>query len=82
MAQCPKCSRPITHVIIEPVLIGPAESPEQWRGLTYSCRQCHAILSVGPDLAAVQEDTVAMVAQTIGESESRLAALLKRRTKN
>jgi hypothetical protein len=84
MALCPnpRCGQPITSVLIEPVFMGPREIPQQWRGLSYSCRLCGAILSVGPDPAAVQDDTVELVAQKIAEAESRLSALVKRRSKS
>jgi hypothetical protein len=79
MANCPKCGLVVTSVTLEPIAIGPADIPTGlWNGVAYSCRNCFTILSVGPDPAAVQDDTVSLISQKIAESENRLLATLQR----
>jgi hypothetical protein len=45
--------------------------------VAYSCDACLAVLTVGPDPEAVQQDTINAISQKIDE----LAALVKRQTK-
>ena len=60
MAQCPQCSHTIRDVLIEPVFAdyrNIAQQWQQWRGVTYSCRYCQSVLSIGSEPVAVQDDT-------------------------
>jgi len=69
MNKCPSCSKPVRSAQIDDVSIG------QWRGVSYSCPSCAAILSVAIDPVALKADTVSGVAAKLASLESQLANL-------
>jgi hypothetical protein len=55
-SKCPKCEKPVDHVNARAMPI--QASTKQWRGVSYDCPHCHAILSVALDPAAFKEEFV------------------------
>jgi uncharacterized protein with PIN domain len=64
--KCPKCDRLLTNVLVEEIKVNVGFSPT-WRGASFVCPYCHAILSVGIDPIALQEDIVKEVLQGLGK---------------
>jgi hypothetical protein len=64
MANCPKCEVPVFAVDIEAVTLS-AENGLTWRGLSYGCQQCKALLSVSIDPTALGEDIAASVVEAL-----------------
>jgi len=54
--KCPKCDKPITDVIIEPVKARARDA--QFNGISYVCPSCRAVLSVSIDLLALKNDVL------------------------
>jgi len=56
--KCPKCKKTLTKTSIEDVVIY-VRTQARWRGLSYLCQNCKAVLSVGIDPIALKNDIVA-----------------------
>ena len=57
--KCPKCDKTVTKVIAEPVEIGTGPMGKDkfaYRGVSYACSSCRAVLSVSIDPAALLAD--------------------------
>lgn len=54
--QCPKCEKQVTRVKCEGITVD--VSGGGWKGISYSCPWCHAILSVAIDPIAIKADIV------------------------
>jgi hypothetical protein len=68
----------LTHVTMEEIFIGSEEVPTAFRGVSYSCQACLTVLGVGPDPAAVQDDTVEKVCQRIEADLVQVHAAIER----
>lgn len=54
---CPKCSSIITKVHVEYMSVHEGFTPA-WKGVSFVCPLCHAILGVGIDPVALKAETV------------------------
>lgn len=57
LGKCPKCNRAISAVNIEYVDVK-LQHKKKWKGVSYSCPSCDAVLSVGIDPVALKTDTI------------------------
>jgi hypothetical protein len=66
MVKCGFCNEDLASVDIEAItLTAPMGTP--YRGLSYSCPKCRAVLSVGPDPQVLQDESVAALLAALRE---------------
>lgn len=53
---CPHCQTIISHATVEPITINSGE--ESYKGVTYFCPHCRAVLTVSMDQIALNADLV------------------------
>jgi hypothetical protein len=72
--KCPACESLIDRVFFDSVNVMPGLfSDRGWKGITYLCPYCQAVLGVGIDPVALKTDTVSEVA---GQVQTSLAPIL------
>jgi hypothetical protein len=59
MNKCPKCDKIVTHVNLTAVEV--IAGADRWKGVSYGCPWCYAVLSVSIDPIALKTDIVAEV---------------------
>ena len=64
--ECPKCEKGMPHVKMQAVELKLSGSRRAFRGLSYQCPHCDAILSVGYDPLAIQADTISEIVKRLG----------------
>jgi hypothetical protein len=63
MGICPHCGENLTSVETEPIML--LFGLKEFRGVSFSCANCHAVLSVGPDPVAVRSDLVQALVEAL-----------------
>jgi hypothetical protein len=63
-ATCPYCQRPIASAKVENIKINGVGS--EYKGVSYSCPSCHAVLSVSMDQIALNVDLVKRLLKALG----------------
>jgi hypothetical protein len=63
--KCPYCGSAVLAVVLNEVSV--LALATNWRGVTYSCQACSAVLSVGIDPIAVKADLVDEIAARLRE---------------
>lgn len=56
MAQCLKCTNPLSSVNLENIRI--KARPHDWSGVAYVCPVCETVLGIGIDPVSLKTDTV------------------------
>jgi hypothetical protein len=54
---CPKCETTVRNVVIEDVDVHVGFTPS-WKGISYLCPSCRAVLSVAIDPVALKSDII------------------------
>ncbi len=57
VGKCPKCDSMVRNVKIEDVTVNVGFSPA-WKGVSYLCSSCNAVLSVQIDPVALKTDII------------------------
>ena len=55
--KCPKCDKTITNVKIEDVKVSVGFTPK-WKGISYLCPSCNAVLGIQIDPLAVRNEII------------------------
>jgi uncharacterized protein with PIN domain len=63
--KCPKCEKTVSKVRLEAVDVNVGFTKE-YRGVSYCCVGCGAVLGVGIDPVALMNDTVSKTMQRLG----------------
>lgn len=58
LAKCPKCEQSLVFGVNINEVDGFIGGQSKWRCVAYSCRSCHATLSVQMDPIAIKADTI------------------------
>lgn len=58
--KCPKCETTVSSVALEDVTVNVGFQP-RWRGVSFCCPTCRAVLGVGIDPVALKADIVGEV---------------------
>lgn len=66
MGICPHCPEPVVNVDAEPITI--TFGLKTWRGLSFSCPHCHAVLTVEVDPASIRNDLVQALVEALHPS--------------
>jgi hypothetical protein len=69
MSKCPHCGKFVSSVSLNDVTIG------DWRGVSYSCPLCFAVLSIAIDPVALKSDTIDGVAAELKTVHEKLDAI-------
>jgi len=64
--KCPHCDKTISHAKAEPIDIRVGTTAE-YKGISYYCPFCHAVLSVGMDPLALNQNLVNRLMQALGK---------------
>ena len=64
MNKCPSCGKAIIYVDLQDIEIN-AQSPNRWRGISYCCPLCRAVLGVSIDPVALKADMIAGVTEAV-----------------
>lgn len=64
MSTCPHCDQRITHVDFEAITLS-SETMTTFRGSSYSCPHCHAVLTVGVDPVSQRDDLLEALVQVL-----------------
>jgi len=62
-AKCPKCDKMLSSVRLQAIRLDGTH--HYWKGLSYLCPLCGAVLNVGYDPIALQADTVSDVVREV-----------------
>ena len=66
--QCPKCDATVTHVILESTDIHvQLLKPHQWKGVSYLCPHCRAVLGIQIDPIALKADLLKGIKKLLQE---------------
>ena len=65
--KCPKCDQIVTKVQLEAVDVFVGFHAE-YKGVSYLCPHCRAVLGVGIDPVALMNDTVSKTIQRLGKA--------------
>ncbi len=65
IGKCPKCDKTVTSVRLEDVEVT-VGFESRWRGITYCCPWCSAVLSVQIDPVALKTDIIQGIADRLG----------------
>lgn len=68
--KCPKCGEVVSSVRIEDVDVS-LSSQITWRGVSYCCPSCNAVLSVQIDPVALKTDIINVIMEEIGKRPRR-----------
>lgn len=68
---CPKCDKHITDVESEEVSVSVGFSP-RWRGISYYCPHCNAILGVSVNPHLMRDEIVARVTDALANMQGAL----------
>ena len=63
-ATCPHCQRTIASATVENIKINGVGS--EYKGVSYSCPSCHAVLSISMDQIALNVDLVKRLLKALG----------------
>ncbi len=63
--KCPKCEKVVRSAFVEPLDIKEGLQ-SRWRGVSFSCEHCRAVLSVGIDPIAIKSDIVKDLLKALG----------------
>jgi hypothetical protein len=64
--KCPKCDATIGHANAEPIEVK-VGTTEKYKGISYYCPFCHAVLSVAMDPLALNQNLVNRLMQALGK---------------
>jgi hypothetical protein len=64
--KCPHCEATIGHAKAEPIEIR-VGTTEKYKGISYFCPSCHAVLSVGMDPLGLNENLVIRLMKALGK---------------
>ncbi len=63
--KCPKCESSINSVTVEDVSLDVFMVGPKWRGFSYSCQRCQAVLSIEMNPLTLKEDIAAEVVRLL-----------------
>lgn len=66
--KCPKCEQYVSSVNIEDVSVNYQGTPK-WKGISYTCPFCNAILSVQIDPIAIRSDLLNGISNVLREKK-------------
>jgi hypothetical protein len=66
MGKCPKCEIQVTRILVDEVPID-ANYPQNWRGVSYRCPFCDAILGVQIDPIAIKTELLSEKIAALGK---------------
>ena len=64
--KCPKCDGTIGHASAEPIEIR-VGTTDKYKGVSYYCPYCHAVLSVSMDPLGLNENLVIRLLKALGK---------------